>query len=58
MPYTEFKMSDYETKTAVLDAVNDISYRKGRTDLGYAINYTVDNSLTQEAGARDGVGKV
>ena len=51
-------MSDYDTKVAVLDAVDNIYYRKGRTDLGHAINYTIENSLTKNAGARDGVGKV
>ena len=51
-------MSDYYTKDTVLDAVDSIKYRRGTTDLGYAINYTLDKSLTPKAGARDGVQKV
>ena len=57
-PHTEFELNQYFTKSSVLDAIDDVVYKKGRTNIGLAINYTREVSLVEEAGARPDVIKV
>uniref|UniRef100_H2XPS3 VWFA domain-containing protein n=1 Tax=Ciona intestinalis TaxID=7719 RepID=H2XPS3_CIOIN len=57
-PNVEFTMADYFTKTSILGAIDDIVYKKGRTSIGEAINFTRVNSFTPAAGARSFVKKV
>ena len=54
----EFPLNQYFTKDSVLDAVDDVTYKKGKTQIGKALNFTRKFSLTNAAGARPLVTKV
>lgn len=57
-PKTEFHLVDLNGKVSVLQAVTNIDQKSGLTKTGFAINYTLANSLIPSAGARSGVRQV
>ena len=43
-PYNEFNLNRYNNKTALMNAITNISYQKGGTNTGDAIKY-MDNTM-------------
>ncbi|XP_048882366.1 collagen alpha-1(XIV) chain isoform X2 [Brienomyrus brachyistius] len=55
---TEFKLTSYEDKETLLDAIQHISYKGGNTKTGKAIKHVKDAIFTTEGGARRGIPRV
>ncbi|XP_050993223.1 collagen alpha-1(XIV) chain isoform X2 [Labeo rohita] len=55
---TEFKLSSYDNKENLLDAIQRISYKGGNTKTGRAMQHVKDSVFTAVGGARRGVPKV
>nr|XP_020464152.1 collagen alpha-1(XIV) chain isoform X3 [Monopterus albus] len=55
---TEFQLSSYGDKEALLDAIQRIRYKGGNTKTGRAIKHVRDSIFTSEAGARRGIPRV
>uniref|UniRef100_A0A8C0YF80 Collagen type XIV alpha 1 chain n=1 Tax=Cyprinus carpio carpio TaxID=630221 RepID=A0A8C0YF80_CYPCA len=55
---TEFKLSSYSDKEALLDAVQRITYKGGNTKTGRAINHVKEAIFAEDTGARRGIPKV
>nr|XP_055076682.1 collagen alpha-1(XIV) chain isoform X1 [Misgurnus anguillicaudatus] len=57
-PRTEFKLSSYDNKETLLDAIQRITYKGGNTKTGRAMKHVKDTVFTAVGGARRGVPKV
>ncbi|XP_052439346.1 collagen alpha-1(XIV) chain-like isoform X2 [Carassius gibelio] len=55
---TEFKLSSYNNKENLLDAIQRISYKGGNTKTGRAMQHVKDSVFSVVGGARRGVPKV
>uniref|UniRef100_A0A672M260 VWFA domain-containing protein n=1 Tax=Sinocyclocheilus grahami TaxID=75366 RepID=A0A672M260_SINGR len=55
---TEFRLSSYDKKENLLDAIQRISYKGGNTKTGRAMQHVKDSVFTAVGGARRGVPKV
>ncbi|XP_043089040.1 collagen alpha-1(XIV) chain isoform X1 [Puntigrus tetrazona] len=55
---TEFKLSSYDNKENLLDAIQRISYKGGNTKTGRAMQHVKDSVFSVVGGARRGVPKV
>ncbi|XP_059375547.1 collagen alpha-1(XIV) chain, partial [Carassius carassius] len=55
---TEFKLSSYNNKENLLDAIQRISYKGGNTKTGRAMHHVKDSVFSVVGGARRGVPKV
>ncbi|KAF7654725.1 hypothetical protein LDENG_00065820 [Lucifuga dentata] len=55
---TEFQLSSYSNKEALLEAIQLIRYKGGNTKTGRAIKHVRESIFTPEGGARRGVPKV
>lgn len=53
-PYQEFLLKDKTDKKSLLAAVEKMSYRRGKTNTGKALEYLETHYFTKEAGSRDG----
>ncbi|KPP78685.1 hypothetical protein Z043_101799 [Scleropages formosus] len=57
-PRIEWHLNAFNTKEAVLEAVNNLPYKGGNTLTGLALTYILENSFKPESGARPGVPKI
>ncbi|KFP75574.1 Collagen alpha-1(XII) chain, partial [Acanthisitta chloris] len=55
---TEFNLNQYFRRSDLIDAIKRIPYKGGNTMTGEAIDYLVQNTFTESAGARKGFPKV
>uniref|UniRef100_A0A8C2JKA7 Collagen, type XIV, alpha 1b n=1 Tax=Cyprinus carpio TaxID=7962 RepID=A0A8C2JKA7_CYPCA len=55
---TEFRLSSYDNKENLLDAIQRISYKGGNTKTGRAMQHVKDSVFSAVGGARRGVSKV
>ncbi|XP_034029371.1 collagen alpha-6(VI) chain [Thalassophryne amazonica] len=51
-PYQEFLLKDHMDKQSLLAAVDQVPYRRGRTETGKAITFLQQQYFTEEAGSR------
>uniref|UniRef100_A0A3P9LM25 Collagen, type XII, alpha 1b n=1 Tax=Oryzias latipes TaxID=8090 RepID=A0A3P9LM25_ORYLA len=55
---TEFNLNQHTTRSALLKAVSSLSLKGGNTKTGIALNYLLENTFTEAAGARKDFPKV
>uniref|UniRef100_H2MS91 Collagen alpha-1(XII) chain n=1 Tax=Oryzias latipes TaxID=8090 RepID=H2MS91_ORYLA len=55
---TEFNLNQHTTRSALLKAVSSLSLKGGNTKTGNALNYLLENTFTEAAGARKDFPKV